>query len=177
MIKQQRCRLNHWEASACPISNWSHASSEGSRSMRGLSWHLWLHSQWPDFYLSTLDPLFKLLKGMPRTTESRTEVRSAGNAPLLLDESRSFRAASCLQASKRFFLFLGTSALTKLEFRYNESQRRHGALDKPDEQASLTQLGTEIKARKDKVNGKRVRVSEEEEKLRTKKIRRGETHQ
>lgn len=66
-------------------------------------------------------------------------------------------------------------ALTESDHRYNESQRRHGALDKPNQQEALTQLDVGTKTRSDKMVGKGVRVSEEQEKLRTKKIRRGDT--
>lgn len=52
----------------------------------------------------------------------------------------------------------------------NESLRRHGALEKPEEQSSVKGATNSIGA----VVGKGERLSQEEERLRARKIRRGD---
>lgn len=55
---------------------------------------------------------------------------------------------------------------------YNESQRRHGALEKPEEQGSIKQFITGTPDKTGKVVGKGSRQSTEEEVLRKRKGKR-----
>ena len=52
---------------------------------------------------------------------------------------------------------------------YNESQRRHGALEKPQEQNLIKQLIADTQDKGEKVVGRGIRQSEEEEVLRARK--------
>ena len=52
---------------------------------------------------------------------------------------------------------------------YNESQRRHGALEKPQEQNLLKKLVADTQDKSEKVVGRGTRQSEEEEILRARK--------
>ncbi|KAM0797491.1 hypothetical protein BDR22DRAFT_892337 [Usnea florida] len=52
---------------------------------------------------------------------------------------------------------------------YNESQRRHGALEKPQEQNLIKQLIADTQDKSEKVVGRGIRQSEEEEVLRARK--------
>ena len=52
---------------------------------------------------------------------------------------------------------------------YNESQRRHGALEKPQEQNLIKQLIADKREKSEEVVGRGIRQSEEEEVLRAKK--------